>query len=132
MKQTGQTWKKKQILWAVILGLALCFVFALVYKAQLADKFTKPVFATLKIEHKDNGQVEMSANNPVIVEAFECTVPDLQVLYVETVGVISNPDAMLHITVSDADTERFIMRKTGRQKGLQRKIRKKDPRRNMG
>ena len=54
MKQTGQTWKKKQILWAVILGLALCFVFALVYKAQLADKFTKPVFATLKIEHKDN------------------------------------------------------------------------------
>ena len=76
MKQTGQTWNKKQILWAVILGLALCFVFALVYKAQLADKFTKPVFATLKIEHKDNGQVEMSENNPVIVEAFECTVPD--------------------------------------------------------
>lgn len=36
MKQTGQTWNKKQILWAVILGLALCFVFALVYKAQLA------------------------------------------------------------------------------------------------
>ena len=125
MKQTGQTWNKKQILWAVILGLALCFVFALVYKAQLAEKFTKPVFATLKIEHKDNGQVEMSANNPVIVEAFECTVPDLQVLYVETVGVISNPDAMLHITVSDADTGKIYYEKDRPAKGAEKKNKKK-------
>lgn len=125
MKQTGQTWNKKQILWAVILGLALCFVFALVYKAQLAEKFTKPVFATLKIEHKDNGQVEMSANNPVIVEAFECTVPDLQVLYVETVGVISNPDAMLHITVSDADTGKIYYEKDRPAKGAAKKNKKK-------
>ena len=125
MKQTGQRWSKKQIFWAVILGLVLCFVFALVYKAQLADKFTKPVFATLKIEHKDNGQVEMSANNPVIVETFECTVPDLQVLYVETVGVVSNPDAMLHITISDADTGKLYYQIDRLAKGAAKKDKKK-------
>lgn len=125
MKQTGQRWNKKQIFWAVILGLVLCFVFALVYKAQLADKFTKPVFATLKIEHKDNGQVEMSANNPVVVETFECTVPDLQVLYVETVGVVSNPDAMLHITVSDAETGRLYYQIDRLAKGAAKKDKKK-------
>lgn len=125
MKQTGQRWNRKQIFWAVVLGLILCFVFALVYKAQLADKFTEPVFSTLKIEHKDNGQVEMSADNPVIVETFECTVPDLRVLYVETVGVVSDPDAMLHITVSDADTGKIYYEKDRLAKGAAKKNKKK-------
>lgn len=104
MKTENSAKNYKTILGGVLFILTLCFMFLLVYKAQITTKLTKPVTCTLKSLRKPNGTTSMSDETPVLSQTFKCTVPSLQQIRLEAQGENMNSDATVRIILSDADT----------------------------
>ena len=96
--------KNKQIMIGIVLLFVLCVVFVLVYKAQLRDRLDKHIYGTLMSEHKANGTIDLSADAPVVSEAFLCSVPKLKQLRIQCKGEQIDPDAVLVMTLSEADS----------------------------
>ena len=93
-----------QITAGIVLVAILCLVFVLVYKAQLRERLDKPIYGTLMSEHKANGTIDLSADAPVVSEAFLCNVPKLKQLRIQCKGEQIDSDAVLVMTLSEADS----------------------------
>lgn len=96
--------QKRYIIYACILVSLVCLICAIVYKAQLEEKFDKAVRITMMSEHKDTGTVCLEETNPVVSEMFLCKVPELKQIYVGCKGKSLAKDATLMMTLTDADT----------------------------
>lgn len=96
--------RKRYIIYACILASLVCLICAIVYKAQLEEKFDRAVRVTMMSEHKDTGTICIEENNPVVSEMFLCKVPELKQIYVECKGKTLTKDATLVMTLTDADT----------------------------
>ena len=49
--------RKRYIIYACILASLVCLICAIVYKAQLEEKFDRAVRVTMMSEHKDTGTI---------------------------------------------------------------------------
>lgn len=104
MKTKNSEHNYKVTISGLLLILSLCFIFLLVYKAQIAETFNDPVTCVLKSLHKPNGTTSLSDENPILSQTFTCTVPSLKKIRVECQGENINDKATVLISVSDADT----------------------------
>lgn len=100
----NKTKNSNQILKGIVLLSILCIAFVLVYKAQLENNLDKPVYGTLMSAHKENDTISLSEDAPVFSEVFLCMVPQLRQLRIECKGKQIASDAVLLMTLSDADS----------------------------
>lgn len=111
MQNREHTQKIKTILWGILFFFALCFIFVLVYKAQLAEKFQEPVICTLKSLRKENGSISLSDESPALSQTFTCTIPSLERIRIECQGQNIDSKAKLLALLSDAQTGEEYFRK---------------------
>lgn len=111
MKKTNRTQNYKTISGGLLFLLTLCFIFLLVYKAQLTEKLTNSVTCTLTSLHKPNGATCMSDEKPLLTQTFTCTVPSLQQIRLECQGENINSNATVLVILSDADTNEDYYRR---------------------
>lgn len=96
--------KNHQLFYGIALLCVLSIVCMLVYKAQIRDKLDKPIHGTLMSEHKDNNTIYINEDSPVFTEMFICRVPELKQLRIQCKGKKMDAEAVLVMTLADADS----------------------------
>lgn len=115
---------KNNLIWnALVLAICMCFMFVLVYKAQIGPHMEDGVYFTLMSEHKQRDKVVLDAEMPQFVETFRCEVPELKHIILQCKGADIEPDAKIDMIVMDADTgeeyyhkERSVAKNIGTKK----------------
>lgn len=109
--------KRSGIIGLLLLAFFL-LLFMVIYKTQIKTQMSKNVVCTLASEHKTNGTVVLSKNMPAIGETFLCTVPDLKKIVIECQAADIEADAMLYLSVVNADTGEEYYQESGKVKAL--------------
>lgn len=102
---------KTHILGGVYWAIGLLFVFVMVYKAQIEPHKNDLIVSTVMSEHKQTGEIVMSAQATALSEMFICKVPELKELYIACKGANISEDATLLITLTDSDTGKVYYEK---------------------
>ena len=105
--------KSKNIISIMLQLLILAILCMLIYKSQVEYGGDTRIKYTLMATHKDNGQIVLSKDNPVIYQDFVCNVPDLKKLQIEGAvnGSLSNSNLMVEVV--GLDNGKTYYKKTG-------------------
>lgn len=99
---------------SILIILLLSFVFCmLIYKSQVEWEGDTRIKYTLMSTHKNNGEVVLSKDNPVVYEDFICNVPSLKKIQIEGVVDGSLSKSNLLVEVIGLDTGKTYYKKQG-------------------
>ena len=104
---------RKNIISMLIILLVSLVVCILVYKSQVEYGNDTMIKYTLMATHKDNGQVILSKDNPVVYQDFICNVPNLKRIQIEGLVEGSLADSNLKVEVVGLDNGKTYCKKSG-------------------
>ena len=101
-KKESAVWK--QILVGLFLLIGIGMVCLLVYKAQIREHMSEPVYCTLMSEHKENKEAVLREDTRSLSEQFVCKVPELCRIMIEGRAENISSEARVEIILSDTES----------------------------